>query len=52
MAVLCNTQIHELAGIEPFEDSDKRASRVSAMSDADRGGKYQDQAGLTLPRVD
>jgi hypothetical protein len=52
LAVHCNTQIPGLAGIEPFEDSDKRASRVCAMSDADRGDKYQDQAGLTLPRVD
>ncbi|MEI6474191.1 MAG: dCTP deaminase [Planctomycetota bacterium] len=29
-----------------------RAERVCAISYADKGGKYQDQAGLTLPRVD
>ncbi|MHC4427576.1 MAG: dCTP deaminase [Planctomycetota bacterium] len=29
MAVLCDTQIRELVGIEPFEDSDKRRGRVS-----------------------
>jgi dCTP deaminase len=29
-----------------------KADRVCAMSYADKGGKYQDQAGLTLPRVD
>ena len=52
MTVLCNTQIRELDGLEPYEDSDKRAGRVCAMSDVDRGDKYQDQAGLTLPRVD
>jgi len=29
-----------------------RAERVCAVSYADKQGKYQDQAGLTLPRVD
>jgi len=29
-----------------------RADRVCAKSYADKGGKYQDQAGLTLPKVD
>ena len=29
MAVLCDTQIRELVGIEPFEDSAKRRGRVS-----------------------
>ena len=29
-----------------------KADRVCAVSYADKGGKYQDQAGLTLPRVD
>ena len=29
-----------------------QASRVCAVSYADKGGKYQDQAGLTLPKVD
>jgi dCTP deaminase len=29
-----------------------KADQVCAMSYADKGGKYQDQAGLTLPRVD
>jgi dCTP deaminase len=29
-----------------------RAERECAVSYADKGGKYQDQAGLTLPRVD
>ncbi len=29
-----------------------KADRVCALSYADKGGKYQDQAGLTLPRVD
>jgi len=29
-----------------------KASRVCEVSYADKGGKYQDQAGLTLPRVD
>ncbi len=29
MAVLCDTQIRELVGIEPFEDSLKRTGRVS-----------------------
>ncbi|MHC4827093.1 MAG: dCTP deaminase, partial [Planctomycetota bacterium] len=29
-----------------------KADRVCATSYADKGGKYQDQAGLTLPRVD
>ena len=29
-----------------------RADRVCARSYADKGGKYQDQSGLTLPRVD
>jgi dCTP deaminase len=29
-----------------------KADRVCARSYADKGGKYQDQAGLTLPRVD
>jgi dCTP deaminase len=29
-----------------------KADHVCAMSYADKGGKYQDQAGLTLPRVD
>jgi dCTP deaminase len=29
-----------------------RADRVCEKSYADKGGKYQDQAGLTLPRVD
>jgi dCTP deaminase len=29
-----------------------KASRICAVSYADKGGKYQDQAGLTLPRVD
>ena len=29
-----------------------KADRVCAMSYADKDGKYQDQAGLTLPRVD
>ena len=29
-----------------------RAERVCAVSYADKRGKYQDQAGLTLPRVD
>ena len=54
MAVLCDTQLRELVGIEPFEDSDKRKGRVSCglSSYADKGGKYQDQAGLTLPRID
>jgi hypothetical protein len=52
LAVHCNTQTRELAGIEPFEDSDRRANRVCAMSRAGRGGKYQDQAGLTLSGVD
>ncbi|MEO1585619.1 MAG: dCTP deaminase, partial [Planctomycetota bacterium] len=29
-----------------------KAEEVCAISYADKGGKYQDQAGLTLPRVD
>jgi len=29
-----------------------KADRVCAVSYADKGGKYQDQSGLTLPRVD
>jgi len=29
-----------------------KADRVCATSYADKGGKYQDQVGLTLPRVD
>lgn len=29
-----------------------KADRVCAKSYADKGGKYQDQSGLTLPRVD
>ena len=29
-----------------------KGERVCAVSYADKGGKYQDQAGLTLPRVD
>lgn len=29
-----------------------KADRVCAVSYADKGGKYQDQAGLTLPMVD
>ena len=29
-----------------------KADRICAMSYADKGGKYQDQVGLTLPRVD
>ena len=29
MAVLCDTQIRELIGIEPFEDAEKRPGRVS-----------------------
>lgn len=29
-----------------------KADRVCAVSYADKGGKYQDQTGLTLPRVD
>ncbi|MGN6627362.1 MAG: dCTP deaminase [Tepidisphaeraceae bacterium] len=29
-----------------------KADRVCAMSYADKGGKYQDQGGLTLPMVD
>ncbi|QOV91048.1 dCTP deaminase [Humisphaera borealis] len=29
-----------------------QAERVCARSYADKGGKYQDQAGLTLPKVD
>ncbi len=29
-----------------------KADRVCAVSYADKGGKYQDQAGLTLPKVD
>ncbi len=29
MTVLCDTQIRELVGIEPFEDNQKRAGRVS-----------------------
>jgi len=29
-----------------------KADSVCAVSYADKGGKYQDQAGLTLPRVD
>ena len=54
MAVHCDTRIGELVGIEPFEDSDKRKGRVSSglSSYADKGGKYQDPAGLTPPRID
>ena len=29
-----------------------KADRICAISYADKGGKYQDQVGLTLPRVD
>jgi dCTP deaminase len=29
-----------------------KADRPCSVSYADKGGKYQDQAGLTLPRVD
>jgi dCTP deaminase len=29
-----------------------KGDRVCSVSYADKGGKYQDQAGLTLPRVD
>jgi dCTP deaminase len=29
MTVLCDTQIRELVGIEPFEDNDKRPGRIS-----------------------
>jgi dCTP deaminase len=29
-----------------------KAEKACAVSYADKGGKYQDQAGLTLPRVD
>ena len=29
MAVLCDTQIRELIGIEPFQEADKRAGRIS-----------------------
>ncbi len=29
-----------------------KADRICAVSYADKGGKYQDQRGLTLPRVD
>jgi hypothetical protein len=49
MGILCDSQIRELIGIEPFEENTKRPGRVSY---ADRSGKYQDQPGLTLPRVD
>jgi len=53
MAVLCDTQTRELVGIEPFEDSDRRKGRVAdgLSSYGFEGGKYQDQAGLTLPGV-
>ena len=39
MAVLCDTQIRELVGIEPFEDSDKPEGRVSCglSSSGDEG---------------
>ena len=53
MAGHCDIQIGELVGIEPFEDSDNRKGRVSCgLSSYDKGGKYQDQAGLALPRID
>src|SRR5947207_2239909 len=83
MGILCDTQIRELIGIEPFEENLKRPGRITleisnttplpakiyanegiaqliflkgervcAVSYADKHGKYQDQAGLTLPRVD
>jgi len=75
MTVLCDTQIRELVGIEPFAETIEisnstplpariyanegiaqmiflKADRICAVSYADKGGKYQDQAGLTLPRVD
>jgi dCTP deaminase len=29
MGILCDTQIRELVGIEPFEDNDKRPGRIS-----------------------
>ena len=29
-----------------------KADRVCSLSYADKGGKYQHQAGLTLPKVD
>ncbi|MCZ6446408.1 MAG: dCTP deaminase, partial [Planctomycetota bacterium] len=29
-----------------------KADRVCSVSYADKGGKYQDQRGLTLPKVD
>ncbi len=29
MAMLCDTQIRELVGIEPFEDSEKRSGKIS-----------------------
>ena len=29
-----------------------KGDRICSVSYADKGGKYQDQAGLTLPRVD
>jgi hypothetical protein len=52
--VLCDTQIRELVGIEPFEDSDKRKGRVSQglSSYGYEGGKYQAQAGPAFPRGD
>ena len=56
MAVLLDTQTREPVGIEPVEDHDRpagpEADCVCAMSRADDGGTYQDQAGPTLPRGD
>jgi len=52
LIVLCNTQLRELDGPEPLEHSEKRAGRVCARRDANRGDEHQDQAGATLTRVD
>ncbi|MHC5008276.1 MAG: hypothetical protein ACYTGF_13060 [Planctomycetota bacterium] len=50
MAVLCDAPTREPIGLEPCEDRDKRKGRVAhrLSSYGYEGGKYQDQAGLTL----
>ena len=35
-----------------FWQAKLKAAKTCAVSYADKGGKYQDQPGLTLPRVD
>lgn len=60
MPFLCKTQIRPIIGVERFSDGERRSGgdRVSGGSNlrcqqrTDRNGKYQDQDGFMLPRVD